>query len=472
MGLVFSSGSGMTTLISSLIGLALAAAAPTEAVHSKISTGGQLAVEGCEFAEVYAHSNVDCQVSFFNGGEKPIKVFAFTPVISTGTVEPSEVVVAPHATGYVRINLNVENSAGASRFPFRFKTDEPGHNQGSVNVRGFVLSALDEVKPAIDFGVVNSNEPGKQSLALHSREDADFRITGILDQPTWLESKIAADGRAIEMIVKAGAPWGLQNGLVKLAINAKRQKEIWISVKVDVHGEIVPSANPIDMGLMRVGNRNEQVVRLNSKSGKDFKLDSPEIEGFTGDAKLVPCRPASAGCKMIRIKVSDRQPSGAVKGNIWLTAPDYKQKFPVALWGLLVPKDFKVQTLDATKAGAENKSPTTAAPDLLKELSKMSQQGATAMEPPPGVGPLLKWTVANGGRVFGFQIFRSESEGGTERLMDPELVRSGTDGNEPMNYQWRDTSSERGKAYWYSVRIVNRDGTMETLVTPHKIVAK
>ena len=466
----------MITLASSiLLNAALAAGSADAMASKKISTGGNLFVEGCQFADAYAHSDVGCEVSFSNNGDRAIKVFDFSGAVVPGTAEPAELVVPPHANGYLRIKLNVRNSAGASRYPFKFRTDEQGHDQGSVSVRGFVLSEFDDVKPTIDFGVVDSDEPARRSMSPKSREEPGFRITKILDAPAWLEASVLADGRSLELATKRNAPWGLQNGFLKLAVDTKKQKELWVAVKADVHGEVIPSSNPIDMGLMRVGNRNEHMLRLNSQSGRNFSVQNIELDGFKGNAQAIPCKPAKSGCKMIRVRISDRQPTGAVSGKIWITVPEYKERFAVSTWGLLVPKDFKVHTLDAAAAEGGASSPSSSAsttPSLIGELNKLGQPSSAEAAPPSGTGPLLKWTVAQAVRVYGFQIFRSEAEGGQEVLVNPDVIHNDTLGNEAVTYQWRDTSAASGKTYWYSIRTVNNDGTMEQLVTPHKVLAK
>jgi hypothetical protein len=41
-----------------------------------------------------------------------------------------------------------------------------------------------------------------------------------------------------------------------------------------------------------------------------------------------------------------------------------------------------------------------------------------------------------------------------------------------IDYQWRDTSAEPGKTYWYSSGVVGMNGIKRQLSDPQKVVAK
>ena len=92
--------------------------------------------------------------------------------------------------------------------------------------------------------------------------------------------------------------------------------------------------------------------------------------------------------------------------------------------------------------------------------------------PPPGTGPLLKWTVANGASIHGFQVFRSGNDNGPFVLLNPKSIPSTAQTQDSVSYQWRDNSAVSGKTYWYYIGIVYNDGHKQQLTGPQKVVAK
>jgi len=246
-----------------------------------------------------------------------------------------------------------------------------------------------------------------------------------------------------------------------------------LDVKADVHGALVPSANPVDLGLMRVGNENEGLIRLNRTDGKKIEIKDVELTGFQGAVKLAPCKPKSADCLMLRIAVSDKQVTGSVKGKLLIKTPNHDERLEVDIWGLLVPKDFKIQTLDTSK-NAPSSSVVKGDSENIGDVLRSSVSNAHSIDipVPSGNGPLLKWTVSNSAQVYGFQIYRAFSEDGAYLKINKGIYRSITEGNEAINYQWRDVDVESGKSYWYKIVAVKNDDTKEMLGHPLKAVAK
>ncbi|MCR6701350.1 MAG: hypothetical protein NVV68_09455 [Dokdonella sp.] len=93
--------------------------------------------------------------------------------------------------------------------------------------------------------------------------------------------------------------------------------------------------------------------------------------------------------------------------------------------------------------------------------------------PPAGRGPLLKWSVANEEAVYGYVILRGDSESGPFERVSKDTIPAGTFEEGYANaYQWRDTSAVVGQTYWYSIGLINKDGTKDSLTGPQRVVAK
>jgi hypothetical protein len=460
------------TLILPYLLAAAAAATPTEASH--------LTVENCQIGEIYAFNASTCEIALRNDGAAPIHVSDIKAAREGDSVETPTLTIAPHAAAYIKAKINSSNGMAMSpSHLIRFRTDEHGHEDRSGAAQMFTMSVLDEPRPQIDFGVVQaSGAPARKSIELSSHDFADFRITKVLEAPAWLEASVSADGHSVSAAVKPDAGWGLHADFLKVAINAPQQGQAWIEVKGDVHGDVVPGTNPYDMSLMRIGSEHEFRIPLRSRTGRAFQVGKIELEGMHGTTQLAPCEKPGGSCQMLIVKVEDQQ-AGAIKGHVWIELPDFHQRLHLAMGGLLVARDAKIKTIDLEKlahdeaAAAEGGQTQDKSIDLQHAVKDaVSKADASANVTPPGNGPLLKWAIANGLAVHGFQIFRGAEENGPFVLLNQKSIPSIAQTQDSISYQWRDNSTVSGKTYWYYIGIVYNDGRKQQLTGPQKVVAK
>jgi len=445
-------------------------------------TPSHLILPPCEFPESYQFSTVDCPLELRNNGDKPIHILKTSAAVEGDSISPASLVVPPHGVAYAQARLSVGNSVGRTKRVFHLETDEPGQTKRSAEAQGFVATVLDDPRPALQFGVVNiGSDSSEKSLALNSREVGDFRVSEVLSAPDYINVSIDKDGRTLHAKVKEDAPWGLHEAdFVKLRVNAPQQPQVWVAVKTDVHGEVIPDSNPFSLGLMRKGNSNEFLIRLTSRSQQDFHTGAAEVERINGTAEVLPCRPVAKGCKLIRLRIGNDQPTGSIGGVVTVDLPDYKRKLPIYVWGMLVGantqvKDFnkemqRAAELQASKGtGAESR----VALDNRIDLTQAIKQGVAKADaaPPPGKGPLLKWSVAHEELVHGYVIYRADAEAGPYLRVNKDTIRP-LPSEAGGSYQWRDTSAESGKTYWYYIGILDNTGSKEQLSGPQKVVAK
>jgi hypothetical protein len=441
-----------------------------------------LTLSQCQFPETYQFSTVECSLELRNDGDKPIAISKTSVTVQGDSISPASLVVPPHGVAYAQVRIAVGNSVGRTRRIFHLETNEPGQAERSAEAIGYVATILDEPRPALNFGVVNLGSPAtEQSLTLGSREVRDFHISEVLSAPDYVSVSIDKDGRTVHAKVKDDAPWGLhESDFIKLRVNAPQQQQVWVAVKTDVHGEVIPDANPFSLGLMRQGNANEFMIRLTSRSHQDFRVGPITVERTKGTAEAVPCVPAAKGCKLVRLRIASDQQTGSVGGLVTVDLPDYQRKLPIYVWGMLVGaktevKDFDKEMQRAAElkaksgAGAESR----VAPDSRLDLKQAIKQGVskTDLAPPAGNGPLLKWSVAHEELVYGYAIYRADAETGPFVRVNKDTIRVvPSDGGGA--YQWRDTSAESGKTYWYYIGVLDNTGSKQQLSGPQKVVAK
>jgi hypothetical protein len=446
------------------------------AANSPATVG--LNVESCDFGEAYAFTTLECQIPFENAGDNPIRIFDVLPDNRADLAETHEITISPKARGYVLVRVSLENASGNTRHTFRYRFSGKFDGEGLATVRGFTLSVLDQPSPEVNFAVVNLDAPlPERVLELNSHNVSEFQIVAVLEKPSWTEVSLLPDRRGVTVRVRPDAAWGLHSDLIKLTLNTPEQGQAWILVKADIHGDVVPSANPLELGLLRTSGRNEARLKLTSRSGKPFILGKLTLEHLDGEAKAFSCEPPSKGCQVIEIAISKKQPIGTLKGNLWIDLPEKKQRLQIPVRGLLVEADFQVKHVERAKFDPTNESAQDSATsaayaeiDLNKSIKAAVAKAATTV--PAGRGPLLKWTVANTKLIHGFQFFRAESEKGPFVLQNRTTFPTAAEDNSSIAYQWRDDSAVSGKTYWYYIGIVNKDGSKQQLTGPQKVVAK
>lgn len=437
----------------------------------------QATFEAQDVGEIYQTNTGHSTILFNNIGDKPVKILSVTPATAEDKISDFKLpaTVAPKTSINIPVLVFDGMESGHNNHLFKIETDIAKHPSFTVPVHLFSLSVLDGPKPRADLGTVNVNAaPPVKTVTLSSREVPDFRITGIVATPDFATARIEPDGKTVSITGKADAAWGSHDGYVKVALNSNVQPQAWIQVTADVHGAVIPSSDPVDMGVFH-NTKLPFVVQLKSRDGKPVRLGKVELDGFRGQLSKEPCVGSAAGCAQIGIKVSDQQSAGVLRGKLLVDLPDFHRQLPIRIGGLYMPESVKVHSIN--EAMEKNSKASTEAPSLdLKSALQKSTQAMAATPPadPPGHGPLLKWQVSNENNVYGYLVYRGDAENGPFLRVNKEIVHVDGDKGDGVTstYSWRDNSATAGKTYWYYVGLLNRDGTKQQLSGPQEVKAK
>lgn len=460
-------------LFSSLLSLLALSADPTPRSN--------LVIAPCDAGEHQQFEVVSCDIELKNIGDKTIRVFKAEPVFAWDSIDSNDVIVPARSTAYIKAKVALRDSAGYTKRSFRFSTDEPGQTLRGSNVTTFVSTVLDDSAPSIDFGVVNLVValPGK-SVALASREVKDFRVLEVLSKPDFLDVAIDSDGRTVRATIRNNAPWGLAYDKIKLKTNAPQQTEAWVTVKANVLGDVVPDGNPFALGLMRNNNKNQFLIRLTHRSGKDFKVGALTFDQVKAKGVAKPCIPKASGCKLIQVDIDNDQQQGRLQGVLHVELPDFGRSLPIELVGMLLNPEVKVHDLNEeiqqsreAKSGAQSAAGVEPPKGIdIKQVIKQTVDKQAEILP-AGNGPLLRWSAANQNAIYGYAVYRGDAETGPFLRVNKDVIRVvSNDDTKSGTYAWRDNSAESGKAYWYYVGMINKDGSKKELTGPQKVVAK
>lgn len=430
----------------------------------------------CVFGEAYAFADANCTAHIVNSSDAPLHLI-ISPTLEGDSVEQSDVIVPAHGEVAVALNLAIGNRAGKLKRYFRVQAANDQGAKEYLEATGFVMTALDAPRPNVDFGSVatNSAENIEKTLTLDSHDTASFRIERVLERPAAVDAEIAPGHKTLRVRLRPDAPWGVLDGVIKLAIDTPHQKQAWIGVHGKLHGDVVPDANPVSLGILPA--HREQLLKLTElhrTDGKKFAVGNPRLEGMKGEAELVDCAPKARGCKTLRLKVSDAQPAGMVRGKIFVPLPDLRRDLAIDVEGFFQTDQAAQGTSgDGAKGGHARMVEVPTSPEESPEESKASAKPPVFPElPPPGAGPLLKWSVLDERVVYGYQVFRADAEQGPFVLLNVPAIAAKSSSKAGAAYQWRDTSAVKGRTYWYYVGVVYNDGRKERVTPEIKAIAK
>lgn len=437
----------------------------------------QLIVAPCDVGQHWQFEKPSCDFQLTNTGDTPIRVSNIRGALAWDK-GGEDTVVPPHGSVYARATVDLRDAVGQIKRTIRFETSEPGIlSERGTSVYAFVLSALDQASPVIEFGPVKGDgERSEVSVKLSSREVADFRIAKVLSKPDFLDVRLGEDGRTVSAKLGKDAPWGLLHEKIRVQTNVPWQPEAWVTVEANVIGTIAPSGNPYSFGLIRTDKENRFLIRLTSDNNKDFKIGKVMMEGVKGDVSVVACVPKKIGCRDLQIDISNQQVLGRLQGEVKVELPELKRVLPIQIVGMLLSPDVKVVDLneEAEKAG-KAQSPVEAAPkESTLDLSQSLKQAVNkeALASPPGKGPLLRWSVENEKSVYGYVVYRADSDQGNAVRVSKDVIRVHDQDANGVDYQWRDTTAVAGKKYWYSIDMIKGGGERLPLVEKKEVVAK
>lgn len=439
----------------------------------------------CEFGEVYQGETAKCLIEFVNRGDTEVRIHSIEPIIPGDKVDVGTLVVPPKATAHVTLLADTSTDAGTANHPIRLRV--PGiETEGAVNSRGYVFNVFDPMPAIIDMEIVDLGSAMRRAktLTVSSPENPTARLGKVLSAPPFLDVSVDSASNTASVKVRDNAPWGLFEESVIVSVEGARQKRYGIKVKGHVRGNVVPSANPVGLDLVRRGSgKHDFIITLSDTSKKALKIGKVTLDKLEGSVKEEPCVPASDDCRWLRLNISDEQPTGKIDGAVRVELPDYQRTLPIWVWGLMVNANTVIheanESAAAPASGEGGKEGAAAAPlasTTVKggNLIDQIKQATTPAKPVevPGKGPLLRWQVENEIAIYGYAIYRADSAEGPWRRVNDTIVRAESVPESVSSYAWRDTTAESGRKYWYYIGTLATNGERKRFTSPTEVTAK
>jgi hypothetical protein len=445
------------------------------------TTEASITVGECWLGEPYSFATATCRIPLENKDAQPIRVEAQAHGVE---ISPASIVIPARGKAELTARVDVGNASGRLEYGVRL---HPERGPDSIaRLRGFAMSALDDPRPMVDFGVVDASaRKDERTIALASHDTSAFRITGIEHVPDGVSATLADDHRSLKISLRPDASWGIVDDDIKLTIDTPHQHEAWVHVTADVHGDISIENNPFWFGSLPAGSKRTFLIPMTSRGGREFRVG--KVDGAMADAAVdtVPCDNKAVYCKAVRVVFADSQPAGLTRGKLDVELPDSGRHLHIRYWGLLQndaaanastsPMPMPPQE-DISAPWTEGVVDSVNAPVYAlpgeDPLDKAEPGPPPSKDPPVGAGPLLKWNVADESGAYGYQVFRGDSADGPFVLQNERLIRVHPKDYRDIPYFWRDATASPGDAYWYYVGVVYKDGRKQALSPPHRKVAE
>lgn len=429
-----------------------------------------LTVEPGDVGPVFQFQKARSSFTIVNDADSELRGVVVKALRPNDRVITAPASVAARGNAVVEVEVDSQNDLGARGHSFTVAY-EGAKTPSVARISIYGLSVINDPQRTLDFETVKAGESPTIAYALET-DDPRLRIAAIKEAPDFVDVTINQDGRGLVVRHRDKTTWGKLAGLLKIELDSAAQKEAWIPVHTEVRGDVMPSTTNFSLGVARIGVQNEYILQYRSE-GKPFTLDKAALEGIVGTTKIEKCVGDEKFCQQVRILIDDKQPSGQINGILRTHVAGYDRDIVVLTGGLLVSKDIKIKSLDealaqASKPGAGDKKPAPSLNDALKSMSAVEKPVEAVI--PPGNGPLLRWSVDNEGLIYGYGIYRADSEKG-EFIRQGEIVRRSAVSKPGVtsNYAVRDTQAAAGKEYWYRIATFYSDGRREFLTPPQHV---
>ena len=427
-------------------------------------TGAQAVVE-----DVHQGGVVEHRFTFRNGGPNAVRIEQGMALSGTGSVEFSPAIVPPGGRGEVRVRQPVEDRLGRAVFRFALVTDEPGVTRYRLGLTGFVESAYDPETPQLNWGPADKGAVVTAETELFSREVEALRILEVTGAPAFLRvdtsarAGLSAEGVRLRATLDTRqAPLGVSRGVFRVRTNVPDQPECAVSYSLNVLGDVVPSLDAVNLGLIRLGDEGTAEITLASRSGSPIEVtgtESPEVPVTT---EVLPCPgddKAGPGCRLLRIK---HRPSerGHFAGTLSVRVAGLESPLRVTYSGLVVSPQTRIKEIDLPDGGAADAAPMSTQP---AQASPSPVVTAPAAEPPrqpasQSQGVTLQWKARNESGIHGYLIYRADKPSGPFVRVNRKIVRAAGGDGVIRSYSFVDEGVEPRRNYYYYLDAVEGSG--------------
>ena len=441
-------------------GLPPASVSPSPSPSASPAPPLEIGEPAASFGEVHEGAVLRHRFALRNRGLRPVRITEVRAVSPRARATALPQILAPGAEGSVEVEQPTEGRLGMASFRFALQADDGPERK--LALIGFIQSAYDPDQPALDLGTV---APGASAaLELFSREVDRLEVRGVAEAPTFLSVDTAGragsakEGVVVRLTVSRDAPLGFHAGTVRLRTNVEPQPEVPLVWRVNVYEDVLPSESPLDLGVVREGQRFAKLVRLESRSGAALDVERVDAAGADVKAEVEPCPQPAPSCRAVRLTGVGPAAGQELGGTLTITL---KGARPLALpfSGIRVGPYTTVKDLGALSGSPKKPS---AAESPSPSPATAPAPAAPVVGRPGDLWARLTWEVRQEQETYGYLVYRSDRREGPFRRVNHDILRV-SPGEESHVYSYVDETVAPGRTYYYYLESIGRGGTKSRL---------
>lgn len=452
-------------LVSSVLGgqaPASTSPAPAPSPSATLPSLLEIAEPSAAFGEAYEGALLTHRFALENRGSRPVRIAEVRPVSPRARATAHPEVLPAGGQGYVEVQQPTEGRLGLASFRFVLRADDG--RERKLALTGFIQSAYEPEQPALDLG---SAAPGASGgLELFSREVDRLEVGGVEGAPPFLSVDTqgragpAGEGVVVRLAVARDAPLGFHAGTLRLRTNVLVQPDVPLVWRANVYEDVVPSESPLDLGVVREGQRFAKLVRLERRSGSPLEVERVEAAGTAVKVEVEPCPEPRASCRALRLTGVGPAAGVGLGGTLTVAVKDARP-LTLPFSGIRVGPYTTVKDLGELAASTQ-KPPAPGA-----EATPPS-----APSPPPAAAPVvgrpgerwarITWEVRQEQETYGYLVYRADRREGPFRRINRDILRVSS-GPEPHVYSYTDDQVAPGHTYYYYLESIGRGGTKSRL---------
>ena len=373
-------------------------------------------------------------------------------------------VIPAHGSAKLPIEIEVDRMLGRQTYYADFDLDG---EQKSLRVVAslFVDSAIEGEPMSVDFGLVPAGAEQERKIDFTSRDLPDIRAQTASDKANFVDAVVADGGKAVVLRTRKDSSWGMHDGWVQISTSSAAQPTAWVKYHFEARGRVVPETYQLSAGLLQAGRVRAQTLFIRDTEGEALHLGKISQRGAPVIVRETDCPSKPVSCRALEVEVDESKlKSARFSSELSIELPQYEQTITISYFGRIVPTDTKVVDLNAQIESQEhNKAELRDLNAVLKSITHPDSSRIT-METPGGHGPLLKWNVQNEQQIYGYIIYRADSEDGPMRRIDDKIIETlSREDGVSVEYMWRDTTAQPGHTYWYEIGTVDQRGVRKSL---------
>lgn len=430
---------------------------------------------GLEIGQSYPFAKVHAHIEGRNVTDRALKierVVASGPVIYSVKFEPVEVKKGESFS----LDLDVTLDATVGRFSHHFDVYAEGKTKPieGFSVQGFADWLMLPSISTTEFGIFESGRKVVKVVPVETRPGVAIKLVGAEKLSAYIDAQVIDDGKALKLTSRSDAPWSAFDEKLLVTTDNAQQPKVVFHFRGQSRGFVVPALDPLDFGFLREGQSAEMTNVLTDVTGKALKVGKVVAKSRASViTKVTECAVPTPSCKNLVVSYPPMNMLGVTGGMLEVELPDYDRILYIRFGALGIGKDTQIRDLAEDMKAQANRQESISTVLQTSVAQPAIKPQPAQMKTPEGTGPLLKWQVANEYDIYGYEIYRSDSEKGEyQRVSEKIIERLGGDPEAGSNYQWRDNSALAGKTYWYYINIVFNKGKKQQFTSPQKVVAK